>query len=144
MQHQKINPESLGSVFSPCCRAGIDAALAKADFFFAGAPTIENKIEQKFQNTKAAFAKAAFDTLRSNVTIGQACYGIAGPPRGSAGPKWGAQGGALESAREVLGRVLVFLLCSKLLPREKGRGRALSRAPHFGLALFGRFLMGLV
>ena len=39
---RKINPKNLGSVFSLCCRAGIDAAFAKADFFFAGVPTIEN------------------------------------------------------------------------------------------------------
>ena len=44
--------------------AGIDAALVKADFFFAGVPTIENKIEQKIQNTKVASAKVAFDTVR--------------------------------------------------------------------------------
>ena len=54
----KIYPKSLGSVFS---RAGIDAALVKA-IFFAGAPTIENRIEQTFQNTRAACAKVAFDT----------------------------------------------------------------------------------
>ena len=36
-----------GPAFSFCRRAGRDAALAKADFFFAGAPAIENKIEQK-------------------------------------------------------------------------------------------------
>ena len=52
VQRRKINPEILGSVFSLCCRAGIDAALVKADFVFAGAPTIENKIEQK--NSKHA------------------------------------------------------------------------------------------
>ena len=45
-------------------RAGIDAALAKVDFLFAGAPTIEDKIEQKLQNTKVASAKVAFDTVR--------------------------------------------------------------------------------
>ena len=69
MQRQKINPEILGSVFSLCCRAGIDAALVKADFFFAGAPTIENKIEQKIQNTKVASAKVAFDTVRPTIII---------------------------------------------------------------------------
>ena len=53
-QRQKINPKSLGSVVSLCCRAGIDAALVKADFFFAGAgvPTIEDKIEQKFKTLR--------------------------------------------------------------------------------------------
>ena len=51
-------------VFSLCCRAGIDAALVKADFFSAGVPTIENKIEQRIQNTKVASAKVAFDTVR--------------------------------------------------------------------------------
>ena len=63
-QRRKINTKSLGSRFSLCYRAGIDAALVKADFFFAGAPTIENKIEQKIQNTKVASAKVAFDTVR--------------------------------------------------------------------------------
>ena len=63
----KINPKSLGSVFSLCCRAGIDAALVKAGFFFsAGVPTIENRIEQKIQNTKVASAKVAFDTVPIN------------------------------------------------------------------------------
>ena len=56
-QRRKINPKSLGPVFSLCRHAGIDAALAKADLFFAGAPTIENRIEQKTQNTKVASAK---------------------------------------------------------------------------------------
>ena len=51
-------------LFSLCCRAGIDAALVKADFFSAGVPTIENKIGQKIQNTKVASAKVAFDTVR--------------------------------------------------------------------------------
>ena len=49
---------------SPARHAGIDAALVKADFLFAGAPTIENKIEQPIQNTKVASAKVAFDTVR--------------------------------------------------------------------------------
>ena len=62
-QHRKINPKGLGPAFSLCCRAGRDAALVKADFFFAGAPTIENKIEQKHQDTKVASAKVAFDTV---------------------------------------------------------------------------------
>ena len=60
----KNKSESLGSVFSLCCRAGIDDALVKADFFFAGIPTVENKIEQNIQNTKVASAKVAFDTVR--------------------------------------------------------------------------------
>ena len=42
----------------------------KADFFFAGAPTIENKIEQKIQNTKVASAKVAFDTVRRKLYAG--------------------------------------------------------------------------
>ena len=67
MQRRKTNPKSLGPAFSRCRRAGIDAALAKADFFFAGAPTIENKIEQTIQNTKVASAKVAFDTVRLNM-----------------------------------------------------------------------------
>ena len=62
-QRRKINPKSLGPAFSLCRRAGIDAALVKADFFFAGVSTIENKIEQNIQNTKVASAKVAFDTV---------------------------------------------------------------------------------
>ena len=62
-QCRKINPKSLGPAFSLCRRAGIDAALAKADFFFASAPTIENKIEQKTQNTRVVSAKVAFDIV---------------------------------------------------------------------------------
>ena len=50
--------------FSLCRHVGIDAALAKADFFFAGAPTIKNKFEKQIQNTKVASAKVAFDTVR--------------------------------------------------------------------------------
>ena len=70
-QHRKMNPKSLGSVLSLCCRAGIDAALVKADFFFAGVPTIENEIELKIQNTKVASAKVAFDTVRSKISVFQ-------------------------------------------------------------------------
>ena len=69
MQSRKINPKGLGPAFSLCCRAGIDAALAKSDFFFAGAPTIENEIEPKTQNTKVASAKVAFDTVRISGTL---------------------------------------------------------------------------
>ena len=47
-----MNPKGLGPAFSLCRRAGIDAALAKADFFFAGAPTIENRTEQKFKTLR--------------------------------------------------------------------------------------------
>ena len=65
---RKINPKCLGPAFSLCRRAGIDAALAKADFFFAGAPTIENKIEQKTQNAKVASAKVAFDAAEKKLT----------------------------------------------------------------------------
>ena len=39
------------------------------DLFFDAAPTIENKIEQTTQNTKAAFAKAAFDILQEKKTM---------------------------------------------------------------------------
>ena len=56
-QHQKVNPKGLGPAFSLCRRAGIDAALGKADFFFTSAPTIENRIEQKNQNTNWAELK---------------------------------------------------------------------------------------
>ena len=63
-QRRKINPKSLGSAFSLCRRAGIDAALVKADFFFAGAPPIENKVEQKIQTLRWRLAKVAFDTVQ--------------------------------------------------------------------------------
>ena len=33
-QGRKTNPKSLGATFSLCCRAGIDAALVKAQMFF--------------------------------------------------------------------------------------------------------------
>ena len=62
-QHRKINPKSLGPAFLLWRRAGIDAALAKADYFSAAAPTIGNKIEQTIQNTKVASTKVAFDTV---------------------------------------------------------------------------------
>ena len=51
-QRRKINPKSLGPAFSLCRHAGIDAALAKADFFFASVATIENRIEQKNQTLR--------------------------------------------------------------------------------------------
>ena len=57
-------------MFSLCCRAGIDAALVKADFFFAGVPAVENKIEQKIEITKVASAKVAFDTVRKTISWG--------------------------------------------------------------------------
>ena len=38
--------------------------FSESGFLFAGAPTIENRIEQKIQNTKVASAKVAFDTVR--------------------------------------------------------------------------------
>ena len=56
-QRQKIIPKSHGPVFSLCRSA--DAALVRAHFF-AGAPTIEDKIVQKSQNTKAS-VKVAVD-----------------------------------------------------------------------------------
>ena len=64
-QRRKIYPKGLGFVLSLCCHAGIDAALEKANFFFAGVPIIENKVEQKIQNTKVASAVVAFDTVRT-------------------------------------------------------------------------------
>ena len=38
--------------------------FSESDFLYAGAPTIENKIELKIQNTKVASAKVAFDIVR--------------------------------------------------------------------------------
>ena len=54
----------MGLYFHSVAVQGIDAALVKADFFFARAPLIENKIEQRIQNTKVASAKVAFDTVQ--------------------------------------------------------------------------------
>ena len=50
---ETVNLKSLWSAFSLCRRAGIDAALVKRNFLFAGAtpPPIKNKIEQKYSNT---------------------------------------------------------------------------------------------
>ena len=64
-QRRKINPKSLGPAFSLCRRAGIDAALVKAQFLFAGAPPppIENRIEQNIQTLRWRLAKVAFDTV---------------------------------------------------------------------------------
>ena len=43
----------------------MDAALVKADFFFAGAPPpIENKIEQTIQTLRWRLARVAFDTVK--------------------------------------------------------------------------------
>ena len=79
-QRRKTNPKSLGPAFSLCRRAGIDASLAKPDFFYAGAPTIENKIERKTQNTKVASAKVAFDTVQGIILA-------MGPPENRRRPK---------------------------------------------------------
>ena len=54
-QHRKINPKFLKKPWAFCRRAGIDAALVS--LFFAGAPTMKNKIEFKIQCTKVASAK---------------------------------------------------------------------------------------
>ena len=61
---EKQIQKALGQHFHSVAVREIDAALAKADFFFAGAPAIENRIEQKIQNTKVASAKVAFDTVQ--------------------------------------------------------------------------------
>ena len=64
-QRRIINPKSLGSAFLLCRRAGIDAALVKTDFFFAGAPPIENqKSSQKIQTLRWHLAKVAFHTVQ--------------------------------------------------------------------------------
>ena len=63
-QRRIITPKSLGSAFLLSRRAGIDAALVKTDFFFAGAPPIENKIAQKIQTLRWRLAKVAFDTVQ--------------------------------------------------------------------------------
>ena len=48
----KNKSQSLGPTFSLCLRAGIDAALAKADFCFSEVhPPSKVKIDQKVQNT---------------------------------------------------------------------------------------------
>ena len=48
-QRRKINPKSLGSRFSLCYRAGIDAALVKADFFPQVHPPSKIKSNKKFK-----------------------------------------------------------------------------------------------
>ena len=63
----KEKPKRLG-VISLCASVGIDAALSTS-FFFAGPPTIEGKIEQQFQNTKAASAKVALDMVRTKTKV---------------------------------------------------------------------------
>ena len=67
----------------------------KADFFFAGVPSIEDKIEQEIRNTKVASAKVAFDTVRilGGLSLGSRtekaiasmpfCWGISLPKSGS-------------------------------------------------------------
>ena len=49
-----------------CRRAGIDAALMRAQFFPQAHPTskMKNEIEQTVQNSKVASAKVALDTVR--------------------------------------------------------------------------------
>ena len=72
---EKKNPNSLGSAFSLCRRPGIDAALAKADFFFAGVPPpplIENKIEQKIQTLIRKILVSAKNCVR-NSGAGNGC-----------------------------------------------------------------------
>ena len=64
---EKKIPKSLRYVFSLCCRAGLDAASVKADFFFTGVPPSDNKIEQKIHNTKVASAEVAFYTVRIRI-----------------------------------------------------------------------------
>ena len=72
LQRRKINSKRLGSVFSLCCRARIDAALVRvlfeflSFFVFASAPIIENQVKQKVQKSKVASAKVAFDNFRNN------------------------------------------------------------------------------
>ena len=51
-QHRKINPKSLGPAFSLCRRAGIDAALAKADFFSQVHPPSKIKLNKKFKTLR--------------------------------------------------------------------------------------------
>ena len=63
-QRRRINPKSLGPVFSLCRRAGTDAALVRAQLLFASAPTFENETEFIILNAKVASAKVAFDTVR--------------------------------------------------------------------------------
>ena len=58
-QRRKINPNNLGPAFSLCRRARIDAALVKAQFFFAGATPIEHRIEQTNQTLRWCLAKVA-------------------------------------------------------------------------------------
>ena len=58
--------KGLGPVLSLCRRAGIDAALVKAPFYFSHVhPPSKMKWNQKIQNTKVAFGKVAFGTVRA-------------------------------------------------------------------------------
>ena len=60
---RRIDPKSLGPVFSLCRCAGVDAAL----MFLQVHPPEKTKSEmvQRIQNTKVASAKVAFETVRS-------------------------------------------------------------------------------
>ena len=49
-QRRKTNPKSLGSAFSLCRRAGIDAALVKADSFAQAHPPSKIKLNRKFKH----------------------------------------------------------------------------------------------
>ena len=49
-------------IVSLCRHAGIDAALVKAQFLFAGAPLIENTSGQKIQTLRWRLAKVAFES----------------------------------------------------------------------------------
>ena len=53
-----------GPAFCQCRRAGIDAALVKVLFLFAGAPPIESKLEQRNQTLRWRLAKVASDTVQ--------------------------------------------------------------------------------
>ena len=56
--------KSLWPASSLCCCAGLDAALVKAQLLFAGAPPIEDKIDQTIQTLRWRLAKVAFDTVQ--------------------------------------------------------------------------------
>ena len=100
VQRRKINPEILGSVFSLCCRAGIDAALVKADFFFAGAPTIENKIEQKIKTLR-------WHLLRWRLTLSDIWgrQSLLRPPNPRSSKRWNLQNFSPKTRSDKLGGI---------------------------------------
>ena len=64
-KNKSQKPWACSFTLPPC---GNRCRFSESALFSASAPTIENKIERKNQNTKVACAKVAFDTVRINLT----------------------------------------------------------------------------